>query len=637
MWSPASPATWSSAPSLQPSLPLQPSRNCPARRVQCRRWRLAGPCAGTDTAYDPAHDVFLVVVGNGPIYGVFVNSAGTPVSTGFAVMDGSLGWGHFPRAEYSPHVNIGAGGFLVSWHHNIGPVNYVFARVVSVDTPGFLTSGIQQVSDGQQGGTWWETGPAMAYSTTSHRFLVAWRTIQYGIQGRFVDANGTPIGGVMALENPGGSRDPAVAWNAATDEFGLISTGWSSTSALAAFRRIRAADGSVSARTSFGFSAGTFASAIDVNAANQYVLAWALHPGTMSAVFDQNGTQLTSNFVTGRFGHDQSLGMAYNRNSGTFLAVGSDGGSLEVAAAEMKSDGEPNTVAQIITDGARRGSNYPMVSARTNTSQWHVAYQRDFGTAASQFVATSTTGGGSPGVPAPPPPAPGPTPGPTLGCTMPDPFASHRRRYLRQRRMGARRLGRRTPGGPAPGGCTTAAPAPGWTCVNGGWLPPATGGTGGTGGCTTPDPFGAIGGGTCIGGGWVPRPDRRRHDRWLHHGGASSRVDMRQRRLAAPRRRWDGRSQQLHDPRASFGMDVRQWRLATSRAGGTAGSTCTTRAIPSPRWAVEPASAAAGRRAGPGASSGGCTSAQPAAGWACANGGWLPPGAGPGRVQLHDR
>ncbi len=205
-----------------------------------------GTMRGTDTAYDPAHDVFLVVVGNGPIYGVFVNSAGTPVSTGFAVMDGSLGWGHFPRAEYSPHVNNGAGGFLVSWHHNIGPVNYVFARVVSVDTPGFLTSGIQQVSDGQQGGTWWETGPAMAYSTTSHRFLVAWRTIQYGIQGRFVDANGTPIGGVMALENPGGSRDPAVAWNAATDEFGLISTGWSSTSALAAFRRIRAADGSVS-------------------------------------------------------------------------------------------------------------------------------------------------------------------------------------------------------------------------------------------------------------------------------------------------------------------------------------------------------------------------------------------------------
>ena len=162
-------------------------------------------------------------------------------------MDGSLGWGHFPRSEYSPHVNNGAGGFLVTWHHNIGNLNYVFARVVSLDTPGFLLSGIQQVSDGQQGGTWWETGPAMAYSTTSHLFLVAWRTIQYGIQGRLVDANGTPTGGVLQLENPGGSRDPAVAWNAATDEFGLISTGWSSTSALAAFRRIRASDGSVSA------------------------------------------------------------------------------------------------------------------------------------------------------------------------------------------------------------------------------------------------------------------------------------------------------------------------------------------------------------------------------------------------------
>ena len=162
--------------------------------------------------------------------------------------------------------------------------------------------------------------------------------------------------------------------------------------------------------------------------------------------------------------------MAYNRNSGTFLAVGSDGGSLEVAAAEMKINGEPNTVAQIITDGAKKGSNYPMVSARTNTSQWNVAYERDFGAAVSQFIATSTTGGGSPGAPAPPPPAPAPTPGPTLGCTTPDPFAS----------IGGGTCvnggwvpgGGAEAGGTAPGGCTSAAPAPGWTCVNGGWLPP---------------------------------------------------------------------------------------------------------------------------------------------------------------------
>jgi hypothetical protein len=51
------------------------------------------------------------------------------------------------------------------------------------------------------------------------------------------------------------------------------------------------------------------------------------------------------------------------------------------------------------------------------------------------------------------------------------------------------------------------APAAGWVCVNGGWLPPdnPTVATYTSGGCTTPDPFVAIGGGICINGGWIPR------------------------------------------------------------------------------------------------------------------------------------
>ena len=269
----------------------------------------------------------------------------------------------------SPHVNNGAGGFLVTWHHNIGNLNYVFARVVSLDTPGFLLSGIQQVSDGQQGGTWWETGPAMAYSTTSHLFLVAWRTIQYGIQGRLVDAHGTPTGGVLQLENPAEARDPAVAWNAATDEFGLISTGWSSTSALAAFRRIRASDGSASPRTSFGFSAGTFASAIDVNAANQVRGRVGAASGHDERGFRSERHAADLELRDRPFGHDQSLGDGLQPQLGTFLAVGSDGGSLEVAAAEMKINGEPNTVAHSSLMAPRGGRiTHWLRRARTRAS-----------------------------------------------------------------------------------------------------------------------------------------------------------------------------------------------------------------------------------------------------------------------------
>jgi glucose/arabinose dehydrogenase len=104
-----------------------------------------------------------------------------------------------------------------------------------------------------------------------------------------------------------------------------------------------------------------------------------------------------------------------------------------------------------------------------------------------------------PAPPATPPPTPSPTPTPvtppstptppsSASCTTPDPFAS----------MG------------------------GGTCWNGGWLPPgiappaapptappsepptAPPTTPPSGGCTTPDPFLAMGGGTCRNGGWLP-------------------------------------------------------------------------------------------------------------------------------------
>ena len=103
---------------------------------------------GTDTAYDPVRDVYLLLTGNGPVFGVFVTPMGVPVTGTFAVMDGSMGWAHFPRAEYSPDVLGGQGGFLVTWHHNVGNLNCVFGRVVSMASPQLLASPIQHLSDG---------------------------------------------------------------------------------------------------------------------------------------------------------------------------------------------------------------------------------------------------------------------------------------------------------------------------------------------------------------------------------------------------------------------------------------------------------------------------------------------------------
>jgi hypothetical protein len=456
---------------------------------------------GTDSAYDPVSQLYLIVSdlgGNAGIYGTFVNTSGAPATGTFTISDGSAGFGSFPRVAYSPDVSNAAGGFggfLVTWNQYNGH-NDIFGRIVAVAAPGRLVSGVQQFSNGEQGGSYQEAGPAMAYSRTAHRFLVAWQTPQYGIVGRFVGLSGAPSGGAMALENIGGSRDPALAWNPATDEFGLVYSGWSNTGAFVSFRRVRAADGLISGRTSFGFTGGTFATGIGVNAANQYVMGWAVGPGTRTATFDQNGSQLTTNFVTDRFGYNQSLGLGYNAASGTFLVVSSDSQSLEVAAIELAGSGAPNSSTSIITDGATQngGSFYPRTTQHVGAKQWDVVYSRNYQAATNQIVATSSTGGGSGAT------AGGSTGGTTTtGCSTPDPFAS----------LGG---GTCVNGGWLPpgsgstststGGCTSTQPASDWVCVNGGWVPPTTTSSGS--GCSTPDPFLSIGGGTCVNGGWIP-------------------------------------------------------------------------------------------------------------------------------------
>jgi hypothetical protein len=626
---------------------------------------------GTDTAYDPANGVFLLVTGNGPVFGMFVDGLGQQLTGTFTIWDGLGGHAHFPRAEYSPH----AGGFLVTWHHAVGHLNYVFGRMVTY--PAGPVSAVRQISGAEEAGSWWETGPAMAYSNTSRRFLVAWRTIQYGVLGSFVDINGVPFGGILTLEPAGGSRDPALAWNAATDEFGLATTGFVGNSAFAAFRRIRASDGGVSNRTSFGFSAGTFATGIDVNPyGHSYVMAWAVHPGTRTATFDLNGNQIATNFVTDRFGYDQSLDLAFNSISGTFLAVSSDSATLEVGGVEVAYNGAPSSAAQVITNGARLGSFHPMAKERFGTNQWSVVYSRDFRGATKQVVATSSTAGGTPiaggggsapsptggggstgcstpdpfvaigggtcvnggwvpgGTSAPPPTSPPPpSPSPASTCTAPDPFAAIGGGTCVN---GGWVPGSSGGGATNPGGCTTPDPFAaigGGVCVSGGWRPGGGGSSGGSGGCTTPDPFVAIGGGTCVNGGWTPGGSGgsgggntggcTTPDPFASLGGGSCVSGG-----WVPR----GLSCTTPDPFASLGGGTCQNGGWVPGAGGGGGSTTASTgcAGPDPFTSIGGGSCVSGGWVPGPAAAGGCTTPDPfvsLGGGVCVSGGWVPRGA----------
>jgi hypothetical protein len=351
-----------------------------------------GVVRGNDAAYDPKHGIYLIVGAYGSVNASFTDANGAIVGApSFPI--GNPSFAHYPRAEYSPDVNGGQGGFLVTWHQNDGQPNVVHAAIVAY--PNGVISGDQAISDGSGGGTVWEAAPAIAYSETSHKFLVVWNNFSRQIQGRFVDVNGAPSGQIMTIET-GDSRDPSVAWNPATDEFGVSASAWAGGTqpgAFVGFRRVAASSGAMSSRVTWGYTAGTFITDATINTAtNHFVVASAGYGVTNYAELDQNGALLATGLLN--VGAYDGLAVAYNEASGSILAVGM-GNSYDIVGSELNGQGVPISQPAVLTNGGgTSGSFYPRVTERAKVNQWNISYSRQFTSVADQIIATDTSLGG---------------------------------------------------------------------------------------------------------------------------------------------------------------------------------------------------------------------------------------------------
>ena len=184
---------------------------------------------GTASAYDPQNNRFLVVAAYGPVTGRLVKPDGTFATDPFQI-DLVTSFAHYPSVAYSPHVDGGRGGFLVTWHQNIGPAgNRVHARLISA-------SGVPLGDPVMLGieATWWESSPSVDYATASQVFMVTWRIGAYQIRaarisitGQNLDAGSNPgtalAGAGILVTTTGGERDPSIAYNPTTDHF-LVSS-----------------------------------------------------------------------------------------------------------------------------------------------------------------------------------------------------------------------------------------------------------------------------------------------------------------------------------------------------------------------------------------------------------------------------
>lgn len=349
---------------------------------------------GTDSAYDPVNRVYLQVSAQGPVTGRFVDETGAPLGGYIQITDGSTAYAAYPRVTYSPHVFGGAGGFLVTWHQNDGPLigtppvpsNVVHGRLVGYGAQPAL--GADTVLGGALYGTWWEAAPAAAYSVTSQQFLVTWQAYILGeVWAVRVGIDGLPVGAPF-LVSDSYARDPGAAWNPNTNEFGISYSGADAISATVIFARV-STGGSVLRRTVLYRAGGSFITDIAFSSyTGNFVVAYAA-PGPRTTEVSPAGDVVSNGVTASTVGAYDGLGIAFNPNSGSILMVGHY--TSEVGGVELDGHGAKIGVEQVVSaGGSLNGSFYPRVAGNGLLKQWQVSYSRGFAAAASQMVVTTT-------------------------------------------------------------------------------------------------------------------------------------------------------------------------------------------------------------------------------------------------------
>ena len=131
------------------------------------------------------------------------------------------------------------------------------------------------VNSGDQG-SWWEAGAPSAYSPVSQLFIVTWQTCCGGgsvVKYRMVDLNGQPVSNIVQVSG-GYGRDPGVAWNPATNQFGMSYDGEDLMSVISAFALV-SGGGQLLRRNVFHRSVATYITDVAFNpATGNYVMVY---------------------------------------------------------------------------------------------------------------------------------------------------------------------------------------------------------------------------------------------------------------------------------------------------------------------------------------------------------------------------
>ncbi len=527
----------------------------------------------SDIAYDANNDAYLVVWGLGQVGARYVSAGGAPLGAPTTLNSTT---GGAARVACGPSSDA----CLVVWIQEPSSIVGRFVRynagaVLSMSAPFKISSVGDKLSS---------AGPGVAYSTAAGEFLVAWT--EYGpspnVKAQRVSQNTALAGGVISVATSSlWEGFPSVAYNSVQDEYLVVyyfeSSGGSNSVGA---QRVKPGTGALIGGRSTLY-ASTFDQYPEVaynSQANQYLaVTWGSSgSGWMvkGRLADGNGQPLGGGTIPlAASGGGDGIGLAYNRVSNAYLGVFLSQKNAEIWGVKVSAGGAPGTQIQVTASGTSLATQ-PQAAGSSAIGRWMVVasegYKRVMGQLVSQTTSTTT----------PPPPPP-----PTSSCTTVKPASNWtcvNGNWLPPTTGGT---------GGSTSSCTSVKPGTGWTCVNGSWLPPTTGGGGSTSSCTTVKPGTNW---TCVNGNWLPPTTGSTG------GSTSSCTTVR--------------------PAADWTCVSGNW-LPPTTGGST--SSCTT-VKPAADWTC-----VAGNWLPPGSGSAAATSCptvKPGTGWTCVSGNWLPPG-----------
>lgn len=375
----------------------------------------------TDVGYDPVNNVYLVVSGAERVLGRFVSATG--VLGNVATIPDVLAGTYAPRVLYCAD----RGGFLVTWLDlRLDPkqqATHIRGRFVKFDTVGgqVILDGPDFFIAAGTGGASAETAPAIAYSTKSKEFLVAWKQYQAGlnnISAQRVSSTGALLGAELSLTfDKHWQDDPAIGYDVTSDSF-LVA--WQNYTEPAGpggvqVRQVAAGTGALSNTVQiFSGLDGYTPDVTPIPNTGQYLVSYYSNKVHYGLKLEANGTPVAGATPMPLVSNSSSYNawsVGFNTVSNSFVAS-LHGSGAEDWAAEFDVNGVSSVFVATGT-GVREGNYNPRVVTRNDgkAAEWMLSVQTSDGKRTSLVTAqliTSATKNPAPGGGGPPPPPPPP-------------------------------------------------------------------------------------------------------------------------------------------------------------------------------------------------------------------------------------